>query len=173
MCISHWIFISCSFQVYIKLYPYLHLFKFGYSSKPVSIIDMKPIRNKFIRIVLMNNIIVDLFASLALFFLVFHIPLPGYNSYTGELAFIEGGWGIAVLTFGIGRILASNKPEYYRLMTILGLVEVMTLCIFCLINVTFLGINFLQAMLPLAIGSVYGGLYLITISTQMKINIYK
>ena len=134
---------------------------------------MKPIRNKFIRIVLMTNGIVDLLAALALFFPVFNIPLPGYNSYTSELAFIGGGWGIAAMTFGIGRIWASYKPEFYWLMTILGLVEGITLCIFCLINVKFLGISFLQAILPLAIGSVYGGLYLIAISTLMKINTHK
>jgi len=98
-----------------KLHPYLYLFKFVYSSKAISIIDMKPIKNKFIRIVLMTNGIVDLFAALALFLPVFNISLPGYNSYTSELAFIGGGWGIAALTFGIeefghriSRVLFSN-----------------------------------------------------------------
>lgn len=134
---------------------------------------MKSISNKFIRIVLMTNGIFDLFAALALFFPVFNLPLPGYNSYTSELAFIGGGWGIAALTFGIGRIWASYKPEFYWLMTILGLVEGMTLCIYCLISITFLGISLLQAILPLAIGSVYGVLYFIAISTVFKSNIHR
>ena len=117
---------------------------------------MKQAKNKFIRIVLMSNGIVDLFAALALFFPVFNIPLPGYNSYTSELAFIGGGWGIAAMTFGIGRIWTSYKPEFYWIMTVLGLLEGITLSVFCLISFIFLGISFLQAMLPLSIGSIYG-----------------
>lgn len=131
---------------------------------------MKQAKNKFIRIVLMSNGIVDLFAALALFFPVFNIPLPGYNSYTGELAFIGGGWGIAAMTFGIGRIWTSYKPEFYWIMTVLGLIEGITLSVFCLISLMFLGISFLQAMFPLSIGSIYGILYVIVVFTFKKIN---
>ncbi|HEM49549.1 MAG TPA: hypothetical protein ENO27_04995 [Caldithrix sp.] len=131
---------------------------------------MKQAKNKFIRIVLMSNGIVDLFAALALFFPVFNIPLPGYNSYTSELAFIGGGWGIAAMTFGIGRIWTSYKPEFYWIMTVLGLLEGITLSVFCLISFIFLGISFLQAMLPLSIGSIYGILYVIVAFTFKKIN---
>ncbi len=124
---------------------------------------MEPASNKFIRIVLMSNGIVDLFAALALFCPVFNIPLPGYTSYTNQLAFVGGGWGIAALTFGIGRIWTSFKPEFYWLMTALGLIEGVSLSVFCLINVLFLGVSLLQAILPLAIGCIYGILYLVTV----------
>ena len=78
---------------------------------------------QFIRIILLSNGVVDLFAAIALFFPVFKIALPGYASYTNQFAFIAGGWGIAAFTFGIGRIWASYKFEFYWFMVILGLLE--------------------------------------------------
>mgnify|MGYP001348587323 FL=1 len=118
-------------------------------------------KEKFTQYVLFTNGVVDLFASLALFFPLLGISLPGYSSYTSELAFVSGGWAIAALTFGIGRIWTSYRPEFYRVMVALGLFEGVTLSLFCLVNVYFLGISLLQAMLPLAVGGIYGALYLI------------
>jgi len=118
-------------------------------------------KEKFTQYVLFTNGVVDLFASLALFFPLLGIPLPGYSSYTSELVFVSGGWAIAALTFGIGRIWTSYRPEFYRVMVALGLFEGVTLSLFCLVNVYFLGISLLQAMLPLAVGGIYGALYLI------------
>lgn len=117
----------------------------------------------FIRSVLLTNGIVDLVAAIILFFPMFEMTLPGYVSYTSQFAFIAGGWGIAAFTFGIGRIWASYKFEFYRLMVILGLLEGVLLFLYCLIHVFFLEISFLQAMLPLAVGSVYGVCYLIAL----------
>ena len=122
-----------------------------------------------IRLILLSNGIIDLFAALALFFPILNIPLPGYATYTSQLAFVAGGWGIAALTFGTGRIWTSFKPEYYWLMMVLGLIEGIALTVFCLINVLFLGISLLQALLPLGIGSICGILYLIAILTLKNI----
>jgi len=118
-------------------------------------------KEKFNQYVLFTNGVVDIFAALALFFPLLGISLPGYSSYTSELAFVSGGWAIAALTFGIGRIWTSYRPEFYRVMVALGLFEGVTLSLFCLVNVYFLGISLLQAMLPLAVGGIYGALYLI------------
>ncbi|RPH88888.1 MAG: hypothetical protein EHM72_11610 [Calditrichaeota bacterium] len=116
-------------------------------------------RISVVHLVLFSNGVVDIGAATALFFPMFNLPLPGYSAYPIPLAFIAGGWGIAALTFGIGRIWASSMPECYGLMVNLGLIEGSILAIFCVLNVVFFGITLLQALLPLAIGSVYAILY--------------
>lgn len=79
-----------------------------------------------------------------------------------------GGWGIAALTFGIDRIWTSYKPEFYWVMVILGLTEGTILAAFCLINVFFLEISLLQAMLPLSVGGVYGILYFVALRKLLR-----
>jgi len=120
-------------------------------------------KTQLVKFVLFSNGVIDLFAAIALFFPVFKFPLPGYALYTNQLAFVAGGWGIAALTFGIGRIWASCKSEFYWIMVILGLVEGVMLAMYCLISVVFLEISLLQAILPLATGSVYGVLYFVAL----------
>ena len=124
----------------------------------------------FIRIILLSNGVVDLFAAIALFFPVFKIALPGYASYTNQFAFIAGGWGIAAFTFGIGRIWASYKFEFYWLMVILGLLEGVILSLYCLINVFFLEISLLQVMFSLSVGSVYGVFYFIALLFLLRLD---
>ena len=124
----------------------------------------------FIRIILLSNGVVDLFAAIALFFPVFKIALPGYASYTNQFAFIAGGWGIAAFTFGIGRIWASYKFEFYWFMVILGLLEGVILSLYCLINVFFLEISLLQVMLSLSVGSVYGVFYFIALLFLLRLD---
>jgi hypothetical protein len=124
----------------------------------------------FIRIILLSNGVVDLLAAIALFFPVFKIALPGYASYTNQFAFIAGGWGIAAFTFGIGRIWASYKFEFYWFMVILGLLEGVILSLYCLINVFFLEISLLQVMLSLSVGSVYGVFYFIALLLLLRLD---
>jgi len=125
---------------------------------------------QFIRIILLSNGVVDLFAAIALFFPVFKIALPGYASYTNQFAFIAGGWGIAAFTFGVGRIWASYKFEFYWFMVILGLLEGVILSLYCLINVFFLEISLLQVMLSLSVGSVYGVFYFIALLFLLRLD---
>lgn len=125
-------------------------------------------KTQLVRFVLFSNGFIDLFAAIALFFPVLKLPLPGYTFYTNQLAFVAGGWGIAALTFGIGRIWASYKSDFYWIMVILGLVEGVILAIYCLINVLFLEISLLQAILPLAVGSVYSFLYFVALLTLLR-----
>lgn len=129
---------------------------------------MQTKKNHMVRFVLFSNGIVDLVAALALFFPVFKLPLPDYASFTSELAFVAGGWGIAALTFGIGRIWTSYKPEFYWVMVTLGLIEGTILTAFCLINVFFLEVSLLQAILPLAVGSIYSFLYVLALRNLLR-----
>lgn len=131
---------------------------------------MQMMKRQLVRFVLLSNGVVDLLAALALFFPVFGLPLPGYPAYNNELAFIAGGWGITTLAFGIGRIWASYKPELYRVMVVSGLIEGVALFAFCLINVFFLGISVLKAVMPLAVGSIFGVLYFIALMTLQNLH---
>lgn len=124
--------------------------------------------SRLARFVLFSNGVVDLGAALSLFFPVFGLPLPGYGAYTPEIAFATGGWGIAALTFGIGRIWASFKPELHPVMVVLGLIEGTILSLFCVGSVLFLSLSWLQVMLALAVGSVFGMLYWITFFIQRR-----
>jgi hypothetical protein len=107
---------------------------------------------------------------MALFFPVLNIPLPEYPSYTPQLAFVAGGWGIAALTFGIGRVWASYKSEFYWVMVIRGLIEGTILSAYCLISVFFLKTSWLQAMLPLSVGSLFGILYLVALLSLLRLD---
>ncbi len=132
---------------------------------------MKALQNaKIARFVLFSNGVVDLFAAIALFFPLFNLPLPGYTSYTNHLAFVSGGWGIAALTFGIGRIWTSYKSEFYWVMVILGLIEGVILAIYCLINVIFFDLSWLQVMLSLSVGSIFGILYFVALISLSRLN---
>lgn len=44
------------------------------------------------RFVLFSNGVADQFASVALFFPLFNLPLPGYENLTNKLKFVAGGW---------------------------------------------------------------------------------
>lgn len=125
---------------------------------------------QLVRYVLFSNGVFDLFAAIALFFPLLNLPLPGYASYNNQLAFVAGGWGIAALSFGIGRIWASYKSEFYQFMVILGLIEGVTLAIYCIINVFFFDISLLQVMFPLAIGSVFGVLYVASFQVLLRLD---
>ena len=125
--------------------------------------------SRFVRFVLLSNGAVDLFAAVALFFPVLNLPLPGYASYTSELAFAAGGWGIATLALGAGRIWASDNPEFHWMMVVLGLLEGIPLATYCLIGVFLLEVSLLQAMLPLAVGSIFGALYIVALLALLRL----
>ncbi len=129
---------------------------------------MKFKSGRFIRFVLFSNGVVDLGAALSLFFPMLGLRLPGYGASTPEIVFATGGWGIAALTFGIGRIWASYKPELHPVMAVLGLIEGTILSLFCVGSVLFLGLSWLQVMLALAVGSVFGLLYWIAWFMQRR-----
>jgi hypothetical protein len=126
--------------------------------------------SKTARFVLFSNGVVDIFAAIALFFPLFNLPLPGYTSYTNLLSFVSGGWGIAALTFGIGRIWTSYKPEFYWVMVILGLIEGVFLSMYSLINVIFFDLSWLHVMLSFCVGSIFGILYFVALISLSRLD---
>ena len=118
-----------------------------------------PTHTRFAAFALLTNGIADVLGAVALFFPLFGLRLPGYASYPHPLAFVAGGWGIAALTFGIGRIWTSFRPEFHRVMVVLGLFEGVVLTAYCVFNVRFLGITWTQAMLILSVSGVWAVLY--------------
>jgi len=127
-----------------------------------------PEKGGLVRWVLFTNGIADLLAAIALFFPLLDLPLPGYSDYTNEITFVAGGWGIAALTFGIGRIWSSYRPELYFVMAVLGLLEGSVLSSFCLISILFFDISFVQVMMPLSMGSIFSALYLLSFIRKKK-----
>jgi hypothetical protein len=61
-------------------------------------------------------------------------------------------------------------PECYGSIVNLGLIEGSILATFCVLNVVLFGITLLQALLPLAIGSVYAILYAAAKTTLFRLS---
>jgi hypothetical protein len=117
-------------------------------------------RKSFLRIILAANGIVDFGCAAVLLVLpLLRIPVLGYQVFDSQGAFMAGGWGIATLALGAGRLLASSRPQTHPLMRTMGLVEGPLLALFSLLHVAFAGVPMMQAALPLAVGVVFGALY--------------
>lgn len=130
----------------------------------------RPTKIRWVRFVIFSNGVIDVVAAIALSFPLLKIPLPGNPTYSDLLTFAAGGWGIAALTFGVGRIWASTKPASYKILVDLGLIEGTLLAAFCIYHVLFRGVTFLQTIVPLSIGSIYGILYLTAWETLQKLD---
>ncbi len=125
----------------------------------------------FIKAFLFINGVIDVLTGLALIFLPKQFAhLLGYPEFPQDVNFIIGGWGIAALTFGVGRVLASNREERYRLWAFLGLLEGIVLLTFCLRY--WLGgvLIFMQVSVPLIIALFFSVAYAVSYPTwsQMK-----
>jgi hypothetical protein len=117
-------------------------------------------RKSFLRIILAANGIVDFGCAAVLLVLpLLRIPVLGYQVFDSQGAFMAGGWGIAALSFGLVRLLASSRPQTHSLMRIAGLFEGAALALGSLLHVALAGVPLVQAALPLAVGVVFGALY--------------
>jgi hypothetical protein len=124
-------------------------------------------RDVLLRFVLLSNGSVDIVCTIVLLLLpLLHRPLLGYQIFDGQGALMAGGWGIATLALGVTRIWASNRARYHEPMNLMGLVEGSTLAVFTFIYVLTGTVTLVQALLPLAIGVVYGVLYAICAVTR-------
>jgi hypothetical protein len=124
-------------------------------------------RKSFLRPVLAANGIVDFgCAAILLVLPLLRIPVLGYQVFDSQGAFMAGGWGIATLALGLGRLLASSQPASHPVMLAMGLFEGTALALFSLLLVAFAGVPLMQAALPLAVGVVFGALY--TVSAIIK-----
>ena len=113
--------------------------------------------HNYLKTTLLLNGIID---TIGAFFMIFFPGLiPGYAEMHYHTSFAAGGWGVAALTFGIGRIWASRKPEYHGFMLFLGFFEGVILSIYCVIRILFSPTSLVQALFPLAIGSVFAIAY--------------
>ena len=117
-------------------------------------------RKAFIGPVLAANGIVDFgCAAILLVLPLLKIPVLGYQVFDPQGAYMAGGWGIAALSFGLARLLASSRPQTHSLMRTAGLFEGATLALGSLLYVAFAGVPLVQAALPLAVGVAFGSLY--------------
>ena len=113
-------------------------------------------------IVLWTNGLVDLICAAVLLVLpLLRIPVLGYSVFDAQGAFMAGGWGIATLALGVGRLWASPRPAFHPLMLLLGLFEGITLAVFCAISYFLARPPFVQVLPPLAVGVVFGFSYLV------------
>ena len=123
----------------------------------------------FIKATLFINGVIDVFVGLSLIFLPKQFAsLLGYPELPQEVNFIIGGWGIAALTFGVGRVLASNREERYRLWAILGLLEGIVLMTFCLRYWLGSVLIFMQVSVPLLIAVFFSIAYAVSYSTWSR-----
>ncbi len=125
----------------------------------------------FIKVALFINGVIDVLVGLSLIFLPKHFGnLLGYPEFPQDVNFLIGGWGIAALTFGVGRVLASNREERYRLWAFLGLLEGIVLLTFCLRYWLGGALIFMQVSVPLIIALFFFVAYAVSYPTwsQMK-----
>ena len=123
----------------------------------------------FIKAALFINGVIDVIVGLALiFFPEQFASLFGYPELSQDVNFIIGGWGIAALTFGVGRVLASNREERYRLWAILGFFEGIVLMTFCLRYWLCDALNFMQVSVPLLIAAFFSIVYAVSYPTWSR-----
>ena len=124
----------------------------------------------FLRAALLINGVIDGFMGLVLIFLPKHIAnLLGYPELPQEVNFIIGGWGVAALIFGTGRILASLREGRYRLWAFLGFLEGIVLLILCLRYWLGHVLIFRQVSLPLIVALVFSVAYAVLYPTWSKL----
>jgi len=124
-----------------------------------------------IKNVLLVNGIADLLVAIVLiFFTYFGFPIPGYSNLDLVTIFVAGGWGIAALTLGITRIWASQMEEFYIIVGVCGLIEGFSLAVFSFIYLAIDRISYLQAILPLGIGVIFGIAYLVSLILLVRKN---
>jgi hypothetical protein len=58
--------------------------------------------------------------------------LMSYPELPDYVSFVIGGWGIAALSFALGRVAASRDEKKFKFWGFLGLVEGVVLYVFCL-----------------------------------------
>jgi hypothetical protein len=117
--------------------------------------------------VLLANGIVDVgCAAILLVLPLLRVPLLGYQVFDAQGAFMAGGWGIATSALAVARVWAYSRPIYHPAMLLLGLVEGLALALYALAHLTLARLPFVQALLPLAVGVIFGSAYLLCVRRQ-------
>jgi hypothetical protein len=116
----------------------------------------------FLRLVLLTNGIVDLGCVVFLGALPpLARPLLGYSTFDLQGSFMAGGWAIATLALGVTRIWTSSRAQYHAPMRLMGLLEGSALAAFVVISLCLARVTLIQALLPLAVGALFGAAYLV------------
>lgn len=118
--------------------------------------------DSFIGIILLSNGVVDLCAA-ALFLIVpmAGLPFPGFESFDTQSAYLAAGWGAGVLSFGIFRLWAWRKKEFYTPLLAFGIFEAGILFVVNLVHLFFTSTSFAQVQGSVFISAGFGLLYLI------------
>ena len=143
----------------------LFLLKLGYSGNRIFKLYLygETIMEKFLSAVLFINGCFDIVLGVGLIFFLF--PMAGlldYPQLSRPAVFGFGGWGIAAVCLGAGRILSSFDKKNYTLWGFLGLLEGTLLTLFCLFHIRTGTVTFLQAGLPVLIGAGFGFCYAVS-----------
>ncbi|MGD2294724.1 MAG: hypothetical protein PVF22_02690 [Candidatus Aminicenantes bacterium] len=123
----------------------------------------------FLKNILLLNGLVNIGVGIALILIPIQMAdLLGYPELPAYTSFIIGGWGIAALSFGIGRVSASRDQKKFRLWAFLGLVEGAILTVFCLKYWLSGTLVFLQVSVPLLVALIFGSAYAISYPSWSK-----
>jgi hypothetical protein len=122
-----------------------------------------PVMIKYLRHVLLWNGIIDLVVGASLILMPTTVAgILGFPLLTDAMSFSIGGWGVAALAFGLGRVLASRNPAHYVLWAFLGLFEGIILSAFCIYYWLGTGLLFQQISLTLFIAGGFAIAYIIS-----------
>jgi uncharacterized protein YacL len=64
--------------------------------------------------------------------------------------------------------MASSRPTFHLLSSVVGLVEALLLTLLCVISVAFLQVTLLQVCLPVSVGGIFSILYLVALVKQTR-----
>jgi hypothetical protein len=121
------------------------------------------VMKNFLRIALFINGCFDILIGVGLIFFLFPLGrLLDYSQLSNPAFFGFGGWGIAAICFGAGRIISSFDDKKYTLWGFLGLLEGTLLTLFCLFHIGKGTVTFLQAVIPLFVAAGFGICYAIS-----------
>ena len=89
--------------------------------------------------------------------------MPGWPDLGPETAFVAGGWGVAVVALGAGRVWAAFAPRHQWMWNVLGVVEAAALALYALVRLVFTPTTMGQVALPLYLGAVFTVLYILAL----------
>jgi hypothetical protein len=114
------------------------------------------------RTILLLNGLGDILLGLCMLFAVEQFASLLNFQYTSEIQYLAGGWGIATLTLGIWRSIASRSVnhEFVVYTVFFGLFEGGLLSVFEVLQVVFGSLSVQQAYLGLGFSSFFALAYL-------------
>ena len=87
----------------------------------------------------------------------------GFPPLSDPMAFTVGGWGVAAVSFGLGRVLASRNPSQYLLWSFLGMFEGVLLSVLCIYYWLGTGLHFQQIALTFIIAGGFAVAYIFSL----------